>query len=191
MANIKLNPAVAAMSGKLGDMVHRRLWGQQITSRLPDLSDRELSEKQLAQVGRFTTGSVKWKGLPAEVKARYKARAKELEMPPCALYQKTNARPPSVEEIDLSQYTGQAGQIIRVGAVDLVDVAGVEVIIRQAGGDPLESGPAARPADGNPYWIYQTTAAASSPAGLTVEAIAVNWPGQRASRMQMLGVSMP
>src|SRR5260221_160712 len=26
MAKIKLNPAVAAMSGKLGDMVHRRLW---------------------------------------------------------------------------------------------------------------------------------------------------------------------
>lgn len=112
-------------------------------------------------------------------------------MPPCALYQKTSARPPSVEDIDLCQYTGQAGEIIRVGAVDLVDVAKVEVIIRQAGGNQLESGPAARPAGGSPYWIYQTTAAASSPAGLTVEAIAVNWPGKRANRMQMLGASMP
>ena len=43
MAKITLNPAVAAMSGKLGNMVHRRLWGQQVTSRLPDFSERELS----------------------------------------------------------------------------------------------------------------------------------------------------
>ena len=72
-----------------------------------------------------------------------------------------------------------------------MDVASVEVNIRQAGGEQLESGPAARPPDGNPYWTYQTTAAAASPAGLTVEAIAVNWPGQRASRMQMLGAATP
>jgi hypothetical protein len=191
MAKVTLHPSIGAMSGKLGDMVYRRLWGQEITSRLPDFSKRKLSEKQRAQVGRFTTGSVKWKGLPVEVQARYKARAKELEMPPCALYQKTNARPPSVEDIDLSQYTGQAGQFIRVGAVDLVDVAGVEVIIREAGGNQLEAGSATRPPEGNPYWIYQTTAAASSAAGVTVEATAANWPGKRASRMQMRGASAP
>jgi hypothetical protein len=186
MAKVELNPSVAALRGKVGDLVHRRLWGQQITSRVPDFSQRQLSEKQVAQNSRFSVGGVKWRGLPAEVKARYQARAKELQMPPCALYQKTNARPPSVQDMDLSQYTGQAGQIIRVGAVDLVDVARVEVIIRQAGGTLLESGPATRPAYGNPYWTYQTSTAASSPAGVTVEAIAVNWPGQRAARMQML-----
>ncbi len=94
-----------------------------------------------------------------------------------------------MKEIDLSQYTGQAGQIIRVIAVDLVDLAAVEVIIRQAGGERLESGPATRPVDGSPYWLYQTTAAAGSPAALTVEAIATNWPGRRATCMQMLGAS--
>jgi len=187
MAKVKLNPALAGLSGKVGDLVHRRLWGKQVTSHLPDFSKRELTEKQLAQVDWLSLGSLKWKGLPAEVKARYKARAKELEMPPCALYLRTNARPPSVEELDLSQYTGQAGQTIRVAAVDLVDVAKVEVIIREAGGNQLEAGAATRPADGNPYWVYQTTAAASSAAGLTVEGTAVNWQGKRASRMQMLG----
>jgi hypothetical protein len=191
MAKVQLNPAVAALSGKLGDIVHRRLWGQQITSRLPDFTHRVLSEKQRAQVGRFTTGSFKWNGLPAEVKERYTARARELEMPPCALYQKTSARPPVVEEVDLSEYSGQAGQIIRVGAVDLVEVAQVEIIIREPGGQPLESGLAARAAGDDSRWLYWTTAAASSAPGLTVEAVAVNWPGQRGSRMQMLGTSMP
>jgi hypothetical protein len=191
MAKVELNPSVAALRGKIGDLVYRRLWGHQITARAPDFSKRDLSEKQQAQVGRFTLGSLKWKGLPADVKARYKARARELEMPPCALYQKTSARPPLVEDIDLSQYGGQAEQIIRVSAVDLVDVATVEVIIRQAGGEMLESGPASRPADGDRYWVYRTTSAASIVAGLTVEAIAANWPGKRASRMQMLGNAGP
>lgn len=191
MAKIKLNPAVAAMSGKLGDIVHRQLWGQQVTSRLPDFSQRQLSEKQRAQISRFATGGRKWNGLPDQIKARYKARARELQMPPCGLYQKTSAQPPTVEEIDLSQYTGQAGQIIGVAAADLVDVAAVDVIIREAGGSVLESGPAARPADGDPFWLYQTTATASQVAGLTVEARAVNWPGQRANRLQLLGVPTP
>jgi hypothetical protein len=188
MAKVELNPSVAAIRGKVGDMLYRRLWGKQITGRLPDFSKREFSAKQLAEIDRFSVGSVKWKGLPPQIKALYRARAKELQMPPCGLYQKTNARPPTVEELDLSQYTGQAGQTIRVAATDLVDVAGVQVIIRQAGGNELESGSATRAADGgDTYWSYQTTAAASTPAGLTVEAIAVNWPGKRASRMQLLG----
>lgn len=186
MAKIKLNPAVAAINGKMGDMVHRKLWGQQVTSRVPDFSKRQLSEAQQAQVGRFTTGTVKWKGLPTEVKALYRARARELEMPPCGLFQRTSHRPPSVEEIDLSQYTGQAGEIIRAGAIDLVDVAKVEVIIRQAGASMLESGFATRPPEGDLYWTYQTTATAENPAGVTVEVIASNWPGQRANRIKIL-----
>jgi hypothetical protein len=189
MAKIKLNPAVAALSGKIGDMVHRRLWGQQIISHLPDFSQQTPSERQVAQVQWFKTGAVKWNSLPSEVKDRYKARAKELQMPPCGLYQKTNAHPPSVEGIDLSQYTGEVGQTIRVAAVDLVEIAGVEVIIRQAGGEKLEAGSAVQSADGTHYWTYQTKAAVANPAGVTVEAIAVNWPGQRATRMQMLGTS--
>lgn len=191
MAKVKLNPGFAGMSGKIGDMVYRRLWGQQITGRVPDFTHRDLTDKQQAQIGRFSANGLKWRGLPPEVKARYRARAKELQMPPCGLYQKTSARPPVVEDIDLSQYTGQAGQTIRVGAVDLVDVAAVQVIIREPGGSPLESGPATRPVDGHPYWSYQTTSAASSAAGLTVEATAINWPGQRGSRMQMLGAGTP
>ena len=186
MAKVQLNPSVAALSGKLGDMVYRQLWGRQTVGKLPDFSDRVLSAKQKDQVSRFATGSVKWRGLPPEVKARYTARARDLQMPPCALYQKTNVRPPVVEDLDLSQYTGQAGQVIRIGVVDLVDVASVEVIVRQAGGAQLEAGLATRPTDGDPYWIYQTTAAASNAVGMTVEAIALNWPGRRGDRMEML-----
>jgi hypothetical protein len=187
MAKVTLNPAVAALSGKVGGLVYRRLWGRQVISHVPDFSKRVWSAKQLAQVSRFTSGGVKWRGLPPEVKQRYTVRAKELQMPPCALYQRTSARPPSVEDLDLSQYTGQAGQTVRVGAVDLVDVASVCVIIREAGGAQLEAGAAVRLAPGDPYWIYQTTVAALNPAGLTIEAIAVNWPGRSASRMQLLG----
>jgi hypothetical protein len=187
MAKVTLNPSVASITGKIGDLVYRRLWGREVVNHLPDFSRRVLSEKQLAQVSRLTTGSIKWKALAPEVKSLYRARAKELQMPTCALYQRTNSRPPVVQDIDLSQYTGQPGQTIRIAATDLVDVAEVEVIIREGGGAKLETGQAARPINGDGYWVYQTTASASVPAGLTVEAIAANWPSRTGSRMQMLG----
>jgi hypothetical protein len=188
MAKIKLNPAVASMHGRLGDMVHRRLWGQQVVSHPPDFSERVPSEKQRSSNDRFKTGSVQWTGLPSDVKDRYRARAKELEMPPCGLFHRTRARPPVVEAVDLSEYTGQAGQLIRIRATDLVDLAAVGVIVRLAGGTELERGTAARVSQGERWWTYQTTAAAEQAAGLTVEAVATNWAGRSGSRMQMLGV---
>ena len=187
MAKAQLDPALGALSGKIGNFVYRQSCGRQIVSELPDFRGRVPSEKQVAQISRFSTGNLKWKALSAEIKALYTARARELQMPPCALYQKNNSRPPTVEQIDVSQYTGQAGQTIRIVAVDLVDVTEVQVIIRLAGGAQLEAGAATRPGSGQAWWVYQTTAAASATAGLTVEAIAANWPAKTASRMAMLG----
>lgn len=188
MAKVRLNPAVAAMSGKIGDFVYRQLWGRQVVGKVPDFSRREFTEPQKAELARFGAGSLKWNGLSREVKALYTARAKELQMPPCALYQKDNARLPSVEDIDLSAYTGQMGQTIRISAIDLVDVASVEVTIRLPGGETLESGAATRVASGDSHWTYRTTAVAASPAGVTVAAVASNWPGNKATAMKMVGV---
>jgi hypothetical protein len=187
MAKLKLNPAMAEITGKIGNMVHRRLWGQQVVSHLPDFSKYVRTDKQVAENTRFGNGSVQWRGLAAAVKEQYTARAKELNMPPCALFQKTKACPPLIDELDLSQYTGQPGQTIRIRAHDLVDLASVALIIREPGGQQLETGEAARPGNGEPYWVYQSTKAAANPSGVTAEVVVTNWAGRSANRMELLG----
>ena len=188
MAKVRLSPAIGGISGKVGNMLFRTIFDKQVVGRPPDFSHRLLSEKQVAQVGRFGDRGRNWKKLPLEVKAIYKARAKELKMPPCGLYQKTAAHAPVVQEVDIAAYAGQAGQSIRVRALDLVDVAEVRVIIRDGTSAELESGAGTRSADGD--WVYTTTASAATTAGLTVEAIALNWAGQQGNRIQLLGASI-
>jgi hypothetical protein len=185
MAKVKLSPAVAVISGKVGDMLFRSLFGKQVVGRPPDFGKRTWSTMQRAQIGRFGTRGRAWKKLPAEIKARYTARAKELNMPPCGLYQKTAACPPQLQEVDLSKYTGQPGQVIRIAALDLVDLAEVRVIIRDGTGTQLEAGSATLSPEGMHDWVYTTTTAASSTAGLSVEAIVVNWAGQEANRIEL------
>jgi hypothetical protein len=186
MAKMKLSPAVATLSGKLGNMVHRQLWGQHVVSPPPDFTDRVLSADQVAQNDKYRNAAMVWDALAADVKAGYKAWGKRLNKPPYALFNKNFSRPPSVEEIDLSQYAGQAGQTIGIRAVDLFEVAGVEVTVRAAGGNVVEKGAAVKKQGEKYKWAYQTTVAAQNPVGLSVEAMAKNWPGKQGNRVQLL-----
>jgi hypothetical protein len=51
MAKMKLSPAVATLSGKLGNMVHRQLWGQHVVSKPSDFSDRGGAEPRRSDGG--------------------------------------------------------------------------------------------------------------------------------------------
>ena len=185
MAKMKLSPTVDGLSGKLGNMVHRQLWGVHVVSRVPDLSDRVLSAKQQSQINQYKSAGFVWKSLPGEVKAAYRDWGKQLNKPPYTLFNKNYSRPPIVEDIDVSQYGGQAGQAIVVRATDLFAIASVEVAVRQVGGRLVEKGAAIK-AEGDPdRWIYRTTATESAPADLVIEAEAVNWPGKRGNRLAL------
>ena len=186
MGKLKLSPGFAGMRGKVGNMVHRQVGNLQIAGALPDFSTRVLSDKQVASNNRFKESGVAWKGLPSAVKNTYKARAKELNSSPCGLHKKNYCQPPSVESIDLSGYTGQAGQSIAVRATDLVEVARIDVTIREAGGNVVESGAATPGIGGSMDWVYLSKTQVPIPAGLTVEAVAANWTGRTGSRLQLL-----
>jgi hypothetical protein len=189
MAKMKLNPAVETLTGKLGGMVHRQLWGRHVVSQPPDFSNRVLSPKQVAQNNQYKTAAEIWNKFPPEVRAAYNAWGKRLNKPPYALFNRNFSRPPSVEEIDLTQYTGQAGQTIVIRTVDIFEVARVDVTVREAGGNVVERGTAVKNSEKSDYWTYQTTMAVQNPAGLTVEAVAANWPGKEGNRLQLLSVS--
>ena len=186
MGKMKLNPTVDGLTGKLGNMVHRQLWGKHVVSRLPDFSDRVLTPKQVAQNNKYKGAGQIWRGLAAEVKAAYNAWGKRLNKPPYALFNKNCACPPTVEDVDVSKYAGQAGQPIRIRAVDLFEVASVEIRVREAGGNVVEKGAAVRSGSDSKEWVYQTTATVKNPVGASVEAVATNWPGNQGNRIQLV-----
>jgi hypothetical protein len=65
---------------------------------------------------------------------------------------------PSVDEIDLSEYTGAVGDAIVIQAHDDFDVTGVSVSLADAGGNPVESGEAVETPAGSGRWVYMATA---------------------------------
>ena len=61
---------------------------------------------------------------------------------------------PIIEEIDVSNYTGKAGSVIRIKATDNFKVAGVSVSITDADGIQLEVGEAVIDKSDELYWQY-------------------------------------
>jgi hypothetical protein len=186
MAKMTPNPLINGLSGAVGEMVHRTLWGTHVISHKPDFSDRVPSPKQIAQNNQYKDAGFIWDSLAPEVKVAYRDWGKRLNKPPYALFNKNHSRPPSVEKIDLSQYTGQAGQTIAITATDLFQVARVEVTVRDAAGTVAEKGAAAKVAGTQHQWTYSTTVSAQNPVGLSVEAVAVNWPAKEGNRIELL-----
>jgi hypothetical protein len=189
MAKMKLNAAVDTFSGKLGNMVHRQLWGKHVVSRPPDFSKRVLSSKQLAENTKYKSSSLIWKQLPERVKAAYSAWGRQANKPPYALFNKNCSCSPIVEAIDLSAYRGEAGQPISVHATDLFAVAGVDVTVRGADGEVLETGPATQVEPERDAWVYQSTLTVVDLPELVVEAVASNWPRKQGSRLELLSLN--
>jgi hypothetical protein len=186
MGKVKTSPGAGEITGKVGGMVYRRLWGGVFVHGVPDFSDRQLSEKQQGENNKLKLAGIIWKALDLTAKAVYTAKGKELNKPPFGLFYKDYYHPPTVQEIDLSQYMGQAGQIIRIRATAAIALARVEVTIRQTDGKVIESGQAAKPADKSAPWTYPATLAVEHAAGLIVEVTAVNWPGKSDARIQIV-----
>jgi hypothetical protein len=55
----------------------------------------------------------------------------------------------------------------------------------------IESSLAPKPETKDGRWVYQTMVAVANPAGLIAESVAVNWPGKRDSRIQIVPGSRP
>jgi len=84
---------------------------------------------------------------------------------------------PKVLEIDVDNWTGEVGQVIRVKARDNVMVAGVSVVIRDADENVLEEGAAVQSRDGSAWWNYTTRFRMKMTPFPIVEATARDLPG--------------
>jgi len=125
MAKVKLSSALIRARGKMGNVVFRKYHDEVIMAQVPDMSGVTPSAAQTAHRGRFKLGVLYGRTVLADPvkKAIYEATAKAKGIPVFALTVADFMRAPVVDQIDLSTYTGKAGETIRITASDDFEVA--------------------------------------------------------------------
>jgi hypothetical protein len=183
MAKVKLSSVLTRVRGKMGDVVFRKYNDEVVMARVPDLSGVTPTDKQVAHRQRFKLASLYGKTVLADPqkKAVYEATAKAKGVPVFALTVADFLNAPAVDEIDLSAYTGKAGETIRITASDDFEVTGVAVAIHDTNGAVLEQG-AATAVDG--AWNYLTTTSLPTGHQVSIEVSVTDRPGHKGSRTQ-------
>jgi len=181
------------MHGKLGGLVFRRCGDHLVVARLPKIRHRTPTPAEAAIRDRFKRAAAYGRSVLADptLRSLYLPCAKEKKMAPIALCVADYLKSPEVQAIDLSRYTGQAGETIRVTARDDFEVVGVEVAITEETGQLLERGPARYDLITR-TWVYTTTSSGDpkpldhrAEAGRRrVEVTATDRPGNKTSRVE-------
>jgi hypothetical protein len=157
MAKSRNNVVTFGLSGKIGDLlVFRQVDGKTVVSKMPQQSAQP-SEKQKAQRKRFQQAVIYGKAATEspETSELYKKAAKKgLKPMNVAVADFLNA--PDIEHIDLSEYSGEAGDTIKITASDDFAVKTVSVKIINNGGT-IEEGNATQ-SEGL-QWLYMATQA--------------------------------
>lgn len=178
MAKVTLHPAFRTLSGTQGGLVYRNVGGQTVIARRPDQPTRKRkpSAAQLAQRERFAAAGRYARSVLADPYQRreYERLAAASHRRIDKLVESDFLTPPVVEEINLAEYTGGSGDVIRVFATDDVEVVSVDVALHTAAGARLEAGRAVKI---HGVWVYTTTTAAPSQQRLIISATAKDRPG--------------
>jgi hypothetical protein len=178
MAHSQDNSLVKNFNGKFDRMVYRTYGGMTIMSRLPNFTGRKWSKAQKANHRRFGGGAEyagKAMKIP-ELAEFYNNKAKGLQNG-WNMAVSDYMRKPEICEINLEEYKGRKGDLIRIRARDKFRVAAVIVTILNALGHEVESGMAVYlPASG---WVYRAKEENPHWRGGTVVVKASDFPGNR------------
>jgi len=187
MAKVGKNVLTRGLSGKVGNLVVFRNSGEQtIMSSAPGKRTHPLSEDQLLHRQEFKEAVLYAKSVLADPdkKAEYEAAAKDGESA-FNVAVSDYFKLPVIVEMDTSLYTGQAGDMIRIRAIDNFKVASVSVTIFKADNDIVETGMAV--AGSNRLdWFYTAANQNTSMTDGRVVATAIDSPGHSVQMSQML-----
>ena len=172
---VKLNPMFEAARGQLGELVFREIRGETVASRKPTMSG-EPTVDQVAHRERFKQAAAYGKSALANptVRELYEDAAKDKNIPVFALTVADFFNAPVIDTADLSTYTGQPGDVIRISARDDFGVVAVHVTILNGSGVTVESGNAVPDAGG---WVYTATQTLTSGTNAVVNVVATDRPG--------------
>lgn len=166
MASIVLNPAIQVISGDVAGFVYRQQADGSVVLAKKALLDpqRIPSEAQAGQMQKFKEASARYTRLMEDlgVQAAYEKLATERgpKSRLRALVIGDILKAPKITTIDLSDYQGTAGNLIRIVAEDSVGVSGLKLSIRDATENrPIESADMALNGNvkGTVEWVYAAT----------------------------------
>ncbi|MFK8301963.1 hypothetical protein ACI75Y_03545 [Capnocytophaga stomatis] len=157
MAESKNNIITHGLSGKVGDiLVFSQRNGKTIVSKAPQ-GKREFSDKQKEYFEKFQQATIYAKGAMKNLTAKEAYQSEADKKQGVTAYNVAVAdmlKAPKIERIDLSSYTGQVGDTIKVRAYDDFKVVSVTVHIYNADGSLVEEGNAV---DNGLDWVYIAT----------------------------------
>jgi hypothetical protein len=170
--------------GKIGVLVFKRYGDEVIIARKPDLEGWEPTPAQAAQREQFRQAALYGKTVMADpvAKAIYDDVAETRGIPVFSVTVADFFNLPSVDEIDLSEYTGKVGDEIGIRAHDDFQVMAVRVALTKQDGSPIEAGVAVEtpPASGN--WVYKATVAVPTGTTVRIAVAAEDRPGHAGTK---------
>ena len=180
MAKVIDNLVTEGLSGKLGrQLVFRKgKGGMTILSARPVFSpDRVFSHAQRAQQTAFQQATAYAKAAKNQPLYLSLTRGTALNAYNLAIADWFGK--PEVLAIDISGWSGEIGQIIRIKAQDNVKVTGVRVMIRANNTSPtaLEEGDAVQSEGDGLLWTYTTRTLMPITPGTCLDAFAYDLPG--------------
>lgn len=183
MSKVKENDLTMGLSGKFGrQFIFRNVKGQTIAAR-QSAKSRKRSKQTQAQkdhINRFRAAVVYAKAALADEARRLAYAEKAANMTyAVSAYNIAVAdylHAPEINEINVSEYTGQAGEEIIVSAIDNFKVTEVKVEIRQGDDTLVEKGVAVVAPTGL-EWVYTTQSVNASPAGCRIIVRVMDTPG--------------
>ena len=186
MASVRLNRAIDGIRGRIGGLVFKRYGDGTIVARMPDIEGLKVTDAQKAVREKFRRAAWYGKTVMADDQARaqYEEVARARKQPLFSLIVEDFLRTPTIDEIDLSAYTGQAGEKIFTRTSDDFDVVAVRVAISKASGEPIETGAAVKTAGDPGRWMYTTTASVAPGTPMKVEVGATDRPGHTGTRTE-------
>ncbi len=187
MARSKNNVVTHGLSGKVGDLlVFSQRNGKTFVGKVPKESTKELSEGQKAHRLKFQKAVLYAKSVlndPAK-KELYEEgvdRSKGQTTYNVAVADLLNA--PDIESIDLSAYTGNVGDVIRIMVTDDFGVEEVKVKIENGDGSLVEEGNAV---NSGVEWIYTATVQNTDLVGDKVTITASDAPANLSEKIENL-----
>jgi hypothetical protein len=181
MAKVHNNIFVRGLTGTVGDqfVIRRTRSGKTIIANIPTFDeDREFTETQKTHHKAFREATTYAR--TAKVNAVYVNKAKGTGLTAYNLAVADWFGKPEVLEIDLSEWTGEAGQTIYVKAQDDTLVARVSLEIDNGNGTTYEDGIAMQSGDNGLWWQYTTKSAVSMASAPRIVATARDLPGNTA-----------
>ena len=116
--------------------------------------------------------------------AFYKMVGKEKKIPAFALAMADYLTKPSFDPLDLREYKGQVGNLIKMRAFDAVGLVSVEVALYRVEGPEIERALAVEMGTRTGFWHYTATQPVALGSDIFIEVVGVDYAGKSTKRTE-------